>query len=91
MTGILGGAARWSEIGEITPLSVLHSVSAVSDLDLISHLKAIPEARMRRGVRIPDWHLLLVAVLRILCKCEKLRDLERFSPRQHAVLAEVWP
>jgi len=31
--------------------------SAATDLDLISFLKAIPDARMRRGVRIPAWYL----------------------------------
>ena len=62
------------------------SVSAATDLDLISYLKAIPDARMRRGVRIPAWYLLLVAVLGILSKCESLRDLERFARRHHAVL-----
>jgi len=36
-----------------------------TDLDLISFLKAIPDARMRRGIRIPAWYLLLVAVLGI--------------------------
>ena len=41
---------------------------------------------MRRGVRIPAWYLLLVAVLGILSKCESLRDLERFARRHHAVL-----
>jgi hypothetical protein len=35
--------------------------------DLISFLKAIPDGRYRRGVRYPQWFLLLVAVLRILC------------------------
>ena len=34
--------------------------------DLISFLQAIPEGRMRRGVRFPQWFLLLVAVLGIL-------------------------
>ncbi len=34
--------------------------------DLISFLKAIPDARYRRGVRYPQWFLLLVAVLGIL-------------------------
>lgn len=43
---------------------------------------------MRRGVRIPSWYLLLVAVFGILSKCESLRDLERFSRRHHAVLTE---
>ncbi len=65
------------------------SVSAATDLDLISFLKAIPDARMRRGLRIPAWYLLLVAVLGILSKCESLRDLERFARRHHAVLNEA--
>jgi hypothetical protein len=68
---------------------VLQSVSAATDLDLISYLKAIPDARMRRGVRIPAWYLLLVAVLGILSKCESLRDLERCARRHHAVLTDV--
>ncbi len=54
-------------------------MSAATDLDLISFLKAIPDARMRRGVRIPAWYLLLVAVLGILSKCESLRDLAHQS------------
>jgi hypothetical protein len=44
------------------------SVSAATDLDLISYLKAIPDTRMRRGVRIPSWYLLLVSVLGILSR-----------------------
>jgi hypothetical protein len=40
---------------------------------------------MRRGVRIPAWYLLLVAVLGILSGCESLRNLERFARRHHAV------
>jgi hypothetical protein len=64
-------------------------VSAATDLDLISYLKAIPDARMRRGVRIPAWYLLLVAVLGILSRCESLRDLERFARRHHAVLTDA--
>jgi hypothetical protein len=67
---------------------VPQSVSAATDLDLISFLKAIPDTRMRRGIRIPAWYLLLVAVLGILSKCESLRDLERFARRHHAVLTE---
>ena len=67
---------------------MLKSVSAATDLDLISYLKAIPDARMRRGVRIPAWYLLLVAVLGILSRCQSLRDLERFAIRQPAVLTE---
>ena len=62
------------------------NVSAATDLDLITNLKAIPDARMRRGLRIPTWFLLLVAVLGILSKCEGLRDLERFARRPSIVL-----
>lgn len=58
---------------------MLEGVSAATDLDLISYLKAISVARMRRGVRIPAWYLLLVAVLGILCGCQSLRDLDRYS------------
>ena len=60
-----------------------------TDLDLISFLKAIPDARMRRGIRIPAWYLLLVAVLGILSRCQSLRDLERFAIRHHGVLTEA--
>jgi hypothetical protein len=52
---------------------VLESVSAASDLDLISYLKAIQDARTRRGVRVPTWCLLLVAVLGILSRWQSLR------------------
>ena len=65
------------------------SLSAATDLDLINYLKAIPDARMRRGVRIPAWYLLLVAVLGILSGCQSLRDLERFAIRHHSVLSEA--
>jgi hypothetical protein len=30
---------------------------------LISFLKALPDCRMRRGIRFPQWWLLLVAIL----------------------------
>lgn len=65
------------------------SASAATDLDLISYLRSIPDARMRRGVRFPAWYLLLVAVLGILSGCQSLRDLERFAIRHHAVLTEA--
>lgn len=65
------------------------TASAAADLDLISFLRAIPDPRMRRGIRIPSWYLLLVAVLGILSHCESLRDLERFADRHHDVLTEA--
>jgi len=64
-------------------------VSAATDLDLISYLKATPDARMRRGLRFPAWYLLLVTVLGILSRCQSLRDLERFAIRHHAVLTQA--
>jgi hypothetical protein len=48
---LLTGLRAWVEVCGIA-LSVPQSVSAATDLDLISYLKAIPDARMRRGVRI---------------------------------------
>lgn len=56
------------------------------DLDLISNLQAIPDARIRQGIRILAWYLLLVAVLGILSRCQCLRDLESFAIRHHSVL-----
>jgi hypothetical protein len=35
-------------------------VLPATDLDLISFLKAIPDVRMRRGIRIPAWYLLTI-------------------------------
>ncbi len=73
---------------------MLQSVSAATDLDLdldldmISYLRAIPDTRMRRVVRIRACYQLLVEELGILSKCESLRDLERFARRHLAVLWE---
>jgi len=68
---------------------VLESAVAATDLNLISYLRSIPDARMRRGVRFPAWYLLLVAMLRILSGCQSLRDLERFAIPHHSVLTEA--
>ncbi len=65
------------------------SLAAPTDLDLISFLKAIPDARMRRGVRIPGWYLLLVTVQGVLSGCESLRDLVRFARRHQAASQQV--
>jgi hypothetical protein len=48
---------------------------------LISFLRAIPDGRYRRGVRYPQWFLLLVAVLGILSGCPSSRELEAFAGR----------
>ncbi len=64
------------------------AVSALSNLDLISFLKAIPDPRMHHGVRIPSWYLLLIAILGIPSQYNSLRDLERFAEYYHAILTE---
>ncbi len=67
---------------------MLTSDSAATDLDLISCLKAIHDARMLSDVRIQALYFLLVAVLGILSHCQCLRDLKRFAIRNHSVLTE---
>jgi hypothetical protein len=57
--------------------------------DLISSLKAIPDGRYRRGVRYPQWFLLLVAVLGILSGCRSSRDLEAFARRHREALNQA--
>lgn len=57
--------------------------------DLISFLKAIPDGRYRRGVRYPQWFLLLVAVLGILSGCRSSRDLEAFARRHRQALHQA--
>jgi hypothetical protein len=44
--------------------------------DLIAFLQALPEGRKHRGVRYPQWLLLLMAILGILSGCRSARDLE---------------
>ncbi len=50
---------------------------------------AIPDGRYRRGVRYPQWYLLLVAVLGILSDCRSSRDLEAFAERHREVLNQA--
>jgi hypothetical protein len=63
--------------------------SAATDLDPISYLRSIPDARMQRGIRFPAYYLLLVTVLGILSGCQSLRDLERCAIRLLAMLTEA--
>jgi hypothetical protein len=57
--------------------------------DLISFLKAIPDGRYRRGMRYPQWFLLLVAALGILSGCRSSRDLEAFAKRHREDLNQA--
>jgi len=50
---------------------------------LIAFLQALPEGRKRRGMRYPQWLLLLMAILGIISGCRSARDLERFAKRHH--------
>ena len=54
--------------------------------DFLGFLRSIPDARMRRGVRYPQWYLLLVAVLGIVDGCRGSRSLERFAEEHHQEL-----
>jgi hypothetical protein len=44
------------------PLASEPATSPVAASDLISFLKALPDCRMRRGIRFPQWWMLLVAI-----------------------------
>jgi hypothetical protein len=57
--------------------------------DLITLLQALPSCRMRRGVRYPQWWMLLVAILAILSGQGSLVGMERFAKRHLALLNEV--
>ena len=60
--------------------------SPASATDLISFLKALPDCRMRRGVRFPQWWMLLVAILAILSGQGSLLGMERFAKRHRKTL-----
>jgi hypothetical protein len=49
--------------------------------DLISFLKALPDCQMRRGIRYPQWWMLLVAILAILSGQGSLVGMERSGDR----------
>ena len=55
------GLVRRSRLYLLT--SPLENPAAATDL--ISFLKALPDCRLRRGIRYPQWWMLLVAILAI--------------------------
>lgn len=67
--------------------SPLQNPSAATDL--ISFLKELPDCRMRRGIRYPQWWMLLVAILAILSNQGSLMGMERFAKRHRKTLNEL--
>ena len=65
------------------------ATTPVAARDLISFLKALPDCRMRRGVRFPQWWMLLVAILSILSGQGSLVGMERFAKRHRQTLNEL--
>ena len=57
--------------------------------DLIIFLKALPDCRLRRGIRYPQWWMLLVAILAILSNQGSLLGMERFAKRHRKTLNEL--
>jgi len=55
--------------------------------DLIAFLQPLPEGCKRRGVRYPQWLLLLMTILGILSACRIARDLECFAKRHNQVFS----
>jgi hypothetical protein len=55
----------------------------------MSFLKALPDCRMRRGIRFPQWWMLLVAILSILSGQGSLVGMERFAKRHRQTLNEL--
>jgi hypothetical protein len=65
------------------------AATPVAASDLISFLKALPDCRMRRGIRFPQWWMLLVAILSILSGQGSLVGMERFAKRHRQTLNEL--
>jgi hypothetical protein len=54
----------------ISPLASQPATTPGAASDLINFLKAVPDLRMRWGIRFPQWWMLLVAILSNLsCQC----------------------
>lgn len=72
----------------LAPLtSPLQNPSAATDL--ISFLKALPDCRLRRGIRYPQWWMLLVGILAILSNQGSLLGMERFAKRHRQALNDL--
>lgn len=58
-------------------------------MNLIEFLQSIPDCRKARGVRFPQWYLLLLTVLGNLSGAVSLHGLERFGQRHAQALCEI--
>jgi hypothetical protein len=63
--------------------------SPAAATDLISFLKALPDCRLRRGVRFPQWWMLLVAISAILSGQGSLLGMERIAKRHRKTLNKL--
>jgi hypothetical protein len=57
-------------LGRIASELVPHSCSTPDQADLIGFFQGLPEGRKRRGIRYPQWFLLLLAILGVYCFAE---------------------
>jgi len=55
--------------------------SLVAASDLMSSLKSLLDCRMRRGIRFPQWWMLLVAILSLLSIQGSFVGMDRFAKR----------
>ena len=55
------------------------AITPAAASDLISFLKALPDYRMHRGIRFPQWWMLLVSILSSLSGQGSLVGMERYS------------
>jgi hypothetical protein len=72
-----------------SPLASQPATTLVVASDLISFLKSLPDCRMRRGIRFPQWWMLLVAILSILSGQGSLVGMERFAKRHRQTLNDL--
>jgi len=68
----LPGGHSFSAVGlGALPQSLSHiHVSTPDQADLIGFFQGLPEDRKRRGIRYPQWFLLLLAILGVYCFAE---------------------
>ena len=69
--------------------AVLIPVDTPAASVLISFLRALPDCRMRRGIRCPQWWMLLESILLIHSGQGSLVGLERFAKRNRQTLNEL--